>query len=96
MSWLMLKICYLALKTARQQVKALVKDYDKSEYQLQSIQSAGQIIGEVFKQLDEDRCKCSTSFCRHCPVSGYIDPKHFNKHFYYCQLLSRPLWGLAT
>ncbi|KAJ1673187.1 26S protease regulatory subunit 10B, partial [Spiromyces aspiralis] len=42
-------------REARQQVKALTRDYEKSEYQLQSIQSAGQIIGEVFKQLDEDR-----------------------------------------
>ncbi|KAJ2723480.1 26S proteasome subunit rpt4 [Coemansia sp. Benny D115] len=43
------------VKEARQSVKRLEKDYDKSEDDLKALQSAGQIIGEVFKQLDEDR-----------------------------------------
>ncbi|KAJ2746831.1 26S proteasome subunit rpt4 [Coemansia sp. BCRC 34301] len=43
------------VKEARLGVKRLESDYDKSEDDLKALQSAGQIIGEVFKQLDEDR-----------------------------------------
>ncbi|KAJ1913955.1 26S proteasome subunit rpt4 [Mycoemilia scoparia] len=42
-------------KEVRQEIKNLEKEFQKSEYQLQSIQSSGQIIGEVFRQLDDDR-----------------------------------------
>jgi len=34
----------------------LQKDYEKSEDDLKALQSVGQIIGEVLKQLDEERC----------------------------------------
>ncbi|KAJ1856671.1 26S proteasome subunit rpt4 [Coemansia sp. RSA 1822] len=40
---------------ARNGVKRLETEYEKSEDDLKALQSAGQIIGEVFKQLDEDR-----------------------------------------
>ncbi|KAJ2798757.1 26S proteasome subunit rpt4 [Coemansia guatemalensis] len=43
------------VKEARTGVKRLETEYDKSEDDLKALQSAGQIIGEVFKQLDEDR-----------------------------------------
>ncbi|KAJ2317842.1 26S proteasome subunit rpt4, partial [Coemansia sp. RSA 2681] len=43
------------VKEARLGVKRLETDYEKSEDDLKALQSAGQIIGEVFKQLDEDR-----------------------------------------
>ncbi|KAJ2812847.1 26S proteasome subunit rpt4 [Coemansia sp. 'formosensis'] len=43
------------VKEARLGVKRLESDYEKSEDDLKALQSAGQIIGEVFKQLDEDR-----------------------------------------
>ncbi|KAJ1822175.1 26S proteasome subunit rpt4 [Coemansia sp. RSA 2671] len=43
------------VKEARSGVKRLESDYEKSEDDLKALQSAGQIIGEVFKQLDEDR-----------------------------------------
>ena len=33
------------------------KEYNKSEDDLKALQSAGQILGEVLRQLDEDRCK---------------------------------------
>ncbi|KAJ2005361.1 26S proteasome subunit rpt4 [Coemansia thaxteri] len=43
------------VKEARLGVKRLETEYEKSEDDLKALQSAGQIIGEVFKQLDEDR-----------------------------------------
>lgn len=41
----------------RNQEKVLKKDHDKSENDLKSLQSVGQIVGEVLKQLTEDKCK---------------------------------------
>ncbi|KAJ2801937.1 26S proteasome subunit rpt4, partial [Coemansia helicoidea] len=35
--------------------KRLDAEYEKSEDDLKALQSAGQIVGEVFKQLDEER-----------------------------------------
>ncbi|KAJ2494804.1 26S proteasome subunit rpt4, partial [Coemansia sp. RSA 2049] len=43
------------VKEARGNVKRFEADYEKSEDDLKALQSAGQNIGEVFKQLDEDR-----------------------------------------
>ncbi|KAI7825048.1 26S protease regulatory subunit 10B [Kickxella alabastrina] len=43
------------VKEARLGVKRLESDYGKSEDDLKALQSAGQIVGEVFKQLDDDR-----------------------------------------
>ncbi|ORX74987.1 26S protease regulatory subunit 10B [Linderina pennispora] len=43
------------VKEARLGVRRLEKEYEKSEDDLKALQSAGQIVGEVFKQLDEDR-----------------------------------------
>jgi len=43
------------LKSMRTNVKDLVTEYDKTEDQLKALQSIGQIIGEVLRQLDEDR-----------------------------------------
>jgi 26S proteasome regulatory subunit T4 len=34
-------------------------DYDKSEDDLKALQSVGQIIGEVLRQLDDERCKAT-------------------------------------
>jgi 26S proteasome regulatory subunit T4 len=39
-------------------LKDLEKDYEKTEDDIKAVQSVGQIIGEVMKQLDDDRCKC--------------------------------------
>jgi ATP-dependent 26S proteasome regulatory subunit len=41
----------------RDGVKTAKKEYDKTEDDLKALQSVGQIIGEVLKQLDEERCK---------------------------------------
>ena len=46
-------------KTLRDQVKQAKGEYDKTEDDLKALQSVGQIIGEVLRQLDEERCKAS-------------------------------------
>ena len=37
-------------------LKDLEKDFDKTEDDIKAVQSVGQIIGEVMKQLDDERC----------------------------------------
>lgn len=48
--------------SVREQLKDLTKQYDKSENDLKALQSVGQIVGEVLKQLTEEKCKCSGIF----------------------------------
>lgn len=43
----------------REQLKELTKQFDKSENDLKALQSVGQIVGEVLKQLTEDKCEFS-------------------------------------
>ncbi|TMW56626.1 hypothetical protein Poli38472_006636 [Pythium oligandrum] len=43
------------VKSLRDNVKTLVKEYNKTEDDLKALQSVGQIIGEVLRQLDDDR-----------------------------------------
>ncbi|KAI3639089.1 hypothetical protein MIR68_000970 [Amoeboaphelidium protococcarum] len=43
------------LKQVRMELRQLEKDYQKTEDDMKALQSVGQIIGEVLKQLDEDR-----------------------------------------
>ncbi|KAJ8955947.1 hypothetical protein NQ314_006796 [Rhamnusium bicolor] len=43
------------LKEMREQLKDLTKQYDKSENDLKALQSMGQIVGEVLKQLTEEK-----------------------------------------
>jgi len=45
------------VRTLRESVKELKKDYDKTEDDLKALQSVGQIIGEVLRQLDDERCE---------------------------------------
>ena len=45
------------LKSLRMGIKDLQRDFDVSEENIKALQSVGQIIGEVLKQLDEERCK---------------------------------------
>lgn len=49
------------LKTLRMGIKDLQREFDISEENIKALQSVGQIIGEVLKQLDEERCKLSVS-----------------------------------
>lgn len=43
------------VRTQRNDLRELQKDFDKSEDELKALQSVGQIIGEVLRQLDEER-----------------------------------------
>lgn len=43
------------LKEAREQLNERTKDYEKSENNLKALQSVGQIVGEVLKQLTEEK-----------------------------------------
>ncbi len=49
-----MRFCLLIVRV-RDGLKDLRKDYDKTEDDLKALQSAGQIIGEVLKQLDDER-----------------------------------------
>ncbi|KAJ1607565.1 26S proteasome regulatory subunit S10b like AAA+ATPase [Cryptosporidium canis] len=52
----------IALKKKRMEIRNLSKAYDKTEDDLKALQSVGQIIGEVLRHLDDDKCivKAST------------------------------------
>ena len=50
------------VRSLRDDVKKAKGEYDKTEDDLKALQSVGQIIGEVLKQLDEERCKYQTSW----------------------------------
>jgi 26S proteasome regulatory subunit T4 len=45
------------LKKLRLEIKDLQHDFDVSEDNIKALQSVGQIIGEVLKQLDDERCE---------------------------------------
>ena len=48
------------LKTLRMDIKGLQNDFETTEDNIKALQSVGQIIGEVLKQLDEERCETSS------------------------------------
>lgn len=48
---------FCVIFSVREQLKDLTKQYDKSENDLKALQSVGQIVGEVLKQLTEEKCK---------------------------------------
>jgi 26S proteasome regulatory subunit T4 len=57
------------VKAIRQEIKDLDKEFNQTEENIKALQSVGQIIGEVLKQLDEERCERPTApplHCRHC------------------------------
>jgi len=54
------------LKALRLDIKGLQKDFDNTEDNIKALQSVGQIIGEVLKQLDDERCKLYTELYRSC------------------------------
>ena len=46
----------------RENLRELSKEYDRSEDDLKALQSGvGQIVGEVLRQLTEDKCKFTNS-----------------------------------
>ena len=52
------------VRSLREEVKKANAEYDKTEDDLRALQSVGQIIGEVLRQLDEERC---TTMIFHLP-----------------------------
>lgn len=52
----------ISYSAVRLSLRQLEKDYDKSEDDIKALQSVGQIIGEVLKQLDEERCEQSSEY----------------------------------
>ena len=67
------------LKALRLDIKGLQKDFDTTEDNIKALQSVGQIIGEVLKQLDDERCQITEA------NSGVMVLAND------CQLLSKPL-----
>jgi 26S proteasome regulatory subunit T4 len=55
-------------KKLREDGRELEKQYNKTEDDLKALQNVGQIIGEVLKQLDEDRCILSLLILPHTLV----------------------------
>lgn len=53
------------MRRLRDEVKETKKTFDKTEDDLKALQSMGQIIGEVLRQLDDERC--AFAFVRVCP-----------------------------
>lgn len=45
------------LTLVRMAIRTLNADYEKTEDDMKALQSTGQIIGEVLKQLDDERCR---------------------------------------
>jgi 26S proteasome regulatory subunit T4 len=43
-------------------LKDLEKAYEKTEDDIKAVQSVGQIIGEVMKQLDDERCELARKY----------------------------------
>ena len=52
-------VAWTTIHAARETMKQLKRDYDKTEDDLKALQSVGQIIGETLKQLDDERCESS-------------------------------------
>jgi hypothetical protein len=52
------------VKALRLEIKDLQKEFDVTEDNIKALQSVGQIIGEVLKQLDDERCMPSGTFLR--------------------------------
>lgn len=46
----------------REDLKEVNKQYMKSEADLKALQSVGQIVGEVLKQLTEDNCELRQAY----------------------------------
>jgi 26S proteasome regulatory subunit T4 len=47
--------------SVRLNIRNLQSDFDQTEEDMKALQSVGQIIGEILKQLDDERCKLKCS-----------------------------------
>lgn len=63
------------LKNLRLEIKDLQKDFDKTEDNIKALQSVGQIIGEVLKQLDEERCAHDAPVPPPPPMRSSLPPR---------------------
>lgn len=67
------------VKALRKEVEESKKDFDKTEDDLKALQSVGQIIGEVLRQLDEERCEIHIDPSCHVFTSfPYADASSFS------------------
>ncbi len=86
--WLTVQL-YVFGSSVREEHKKLKKDYDKSEDDLKALQSVGQIIGEVLRQLDEEKCKTThhgllkVESSSDCSIFLYPPPKQ-KTMFFFC------------
>ena len=77
------------LKTLRMEERELERKYEKSENDIKALQSVGQIVGEVLKQLTEDKCELVvlnplhlSPICSHCQgderaaLCGRLSPQY--------------------
>jgi len=65
------------LKSLRLDIKGLQHDFDVSEDNIKALQSVGQIIGEVLKQLDEERCMFEKHYSSWLPTDT---PQSLSRH----------------
>ncbi len=59
------------VRKQRDECTEIKKEYDKTEDDLKALQSVGQIIGEVLRQLDDERCEISC-LSRHSGYTSYV------------------------
>lgn len=62
----MAKLIHIVLWTERLEVRELEKKYEKTEEDLKAVQSVGQIVAEVLRQLDDERCEFKFPLCSLC------------------------------
>lgn len=60
--WLIFIVIIIPL-AVRFSLKDLEREFERTEDDIKAIQSVGQIIAEVLKQLDDERCKLQYCFC---------------------------------
>ena len=74
------------VRTLREQVKQSKKEYDKTEDDLKALQSVGQIIAEVLRQLDEERCELLSRLQPAHPLTGqHRDAFGLSRSYYHMQ-----------
>jgi 26S proteasome regulatory subunit T4 len=64
------------LKNLRLEIKGMQKEFDQTEENIKALQSVGQIIGEVLKQLDDERCLCPCLAMQEDPHSTVLLTPH--------------------
>ena len=77
-------VCFCAV---RENLRAAKKEFNKTEDDLKSLQSVGQIIGEVLRPLDNERCNYPQKiyfYFLHCTcihfyvLKYYVEMSFFN------------------